>query len=304
MKKLRHILEYMIFHIFAALVIALPLGAARRFGAFLGSITYSLWSYRREITLDNLRRAFPDKSPGELERIARASFRNVGIALFELLWLPRMSSDRLRSLVHFDKPDLIKEAYARGKGVLLLSAHFGNWEWLGQGITLNFGFPVHIIVKTQANPLVDKKINERRTRFGNKVIPMETALRDVLRGLREGKAIGIVADQAAPQENVPIEFFGRLVPTHQGPAVFSLKVGAPLVGIFVVRQPDGSYHALVQAIPSDDLKEYTEENIVELTRRHVKITEEYIRRYPDHWMWMHKRWKHVAGEQSELPQSE
>ncbi|MEK6754898.1 MAG: lysophospholipid acyltransferase family protein [Bacteroidota bacterium] len=301
MVKLRHILEYIIFQVFAALVSALPLGAARRIGAFLGSSAYSLWSYRRNVTLDNLRKAFPDKPQDELERVAHGAFRNVGIALSELLWLPRMTHERLRSLVHFDKPEIIKNTYARGKGILLLTAHFGNWELLAQSIITNLGFPVHVIVKTQANPLVDRVINRRRTRLGSKVIPMETSLREVLKGLREGKAIGIVADQAAPRENVPIEFFGRMVPTHQGPAVFSLKVGAPLVAIFSVRQPDGSYNALVHEIPTDDLKEYTQENVVELTRRHTKITEEYIRKYPDHWMWMHKRWKHVTDEKGELP---
>jgi KDO2-lipid IV(A) lauroyltransferase len=172
-------------------------------------------------------------------------------------------------------------------------------------VKTNLGIPVHIIVKTQANPLVDKKVNQRRTRFGNPVIPMETSLREVLKALRAGEAIGIVADQAAPMENVPIEFFGRNVPTHQGPAVLSLKVGSPLVALFSVRQADGSYEVYVREIPRRDLGGYTPENVVELTKRHTKLTEEFIRTYPDHWMWMHKRWKHVpADEEVHVPVKE
>jgi KDO2-lipid IV(A) lauroyltransferase len=259
----------------------------------MGAFVFDVLGYRRRVALENLQRAFPEKSVDELQHIARGAFRNVGIALFELIWFPRMSADRLRSLVHFDRPELVIEAFAEGKGVLLLTAHFGNWELLAQCIFVQFGFPVNVIVKTQANRLVDRSINKRRIRFGNKIIPMETSLREVLRALRDKEAVGLVADQAAPKENVPVEFFGTMVPTHQGPSVFSLKMGSPIVAIFSVRRKDGSYDMHVFRVPSADLRGYTEENATELTKRHVKITEDVIRRFPDHWMWMHKRWKHV-----------
>jgi KDO2-lipid IV(A) lauroyltransferase len=249
-----------------------------------------------------LRRAFPEKTEGELEGIARGAYQNIAIALFELVWLPRMTFDRLRAMIHFDRPELIKSAYEKGKGLLMLTAHFGNWELLAQSILPTFGFPVNIIVKTQANRFVDQSINRRRTRLGNRIIPMETSLREVLRALQGKEAVGLVADQAAPKENVPVEFFGTLVPTHQGPSVLSLKMSSPLVAIFSVRRPDGCYDAHIVPVPSDDLDGYTEENATELTRRHVKITEDFIRRFPDHWMWMHKRWKHVPL-QNDLPKS-
>jgi KDO2-lipid IV(A) lauroyltransferase len=292
-EKLRHLAEYIAFQIIAFLVMLLPLSGARWLGRSLGVFVFDVLGYRKAVTLENLKRAFPEKSDDELQHIARGAFRNVGISLFELVWFPRMSADRLRSLVHFDRPDLIKEAFSEGKGVLMLTAHFGNWELLAQSIFVSFGFPVNVIVKTQANRLVDRSINKRRVRFGNKIIPMETSLREVLRALRDGEAVGLVADQAAPKENVPVEFFGAMVPTHQGPSVFSLKMGSPIVAIFSVRRADGSYDMHVIRVPSADLRGYTEENATELTTRHVKITEDVIRRFPDQWMWMHKRWKHV-----------
>lgn len=294
--KLRHIIEYLAFQAVAFVVQLLPLSGARWLGRSLGRFVFVTLRYRSDVTLCNLRRAFPEKSDAELKEIARGAYENVGIALLELVWFPRMSADRLRESIHFDKPEVIREAQGRGKGLLMLTAHFGNWELLAQSIIVHFGFPVNIIVKTQANLLVDRSINMRRIRFGNRIIPMETALREVLRALRDKEAVGLVADQAAPKENFPIEFFGTKVPTHQGPAVFSLKVGSPIVAIFAVRGTDGKYEAHVEEVPSSDLHGYTEENAIELTRRHVKITEDFIRRYPDQWMWTHKRWKHVPLE--------
>ncbi|MBM4159952.1 MAG: lysophospholipid acyltransferase family protein [Ignavibacteria bacterium] len=297
--RVGHVIEYCLFQLAAGVVHVLPLRFVRSLGARMGSAAYFSWGYRRNVALDNLRKAFPEKAERELREIARGAFRNVGITFFELMWLSRMTSERLRGLVRFDKPDVITRSHAKGKGTLLLTAHFGNWEWLAQGVVASLGLPVHIIVKTQANLLVDRRINERRTRLGNKVVATEAALREVLKQLREGNVIGIVADQAAPRENAPVEFFGRPVPTHLGPAIFSLKIGAPLVAIFSLRQPDGNYDAQVLEIATDDLREFSEENVIELTRRHVKITEEFIRKYPDHWMWMHKRWKHVADDSGE-----
>lgn len=294
-----HLIEYVAFQIVAFLVQLLPLSGARRLGRAFGSVFYTVPGYRRDVTLSNLRRAFPEKPNLELERIARGAYANVGIALFELMWFPRMSPERLRKLFHFDKPEVVKNAYEKGKGLLMLTAHFGNWEYLAQSIIATFGVPTNALVKTQANRLVDRSITRLRERIGTKVIRMETSLRDVLRALRDGEIVGIVADQAAPKENVPIEFFGAKVPTHQGPSVLSLKMGSPIVAIFSVRRSDGSYDAYVEPVPSEDLSGYTEENVIELTRRHVKITEEFIRRYPDHWMWMHKRWKHVPLEHDE-----
>ena len=294
--RLSHLVEYLLFQMVASLVQLLPLSGARWLGRSLGRFTFVVLRYRRDVTLGNLHRALPEKTKQELEKIARGAYENVGISLLELIWFPRMSPERLRQLFHFDRPEIVTEARRKGKGLLLLTAHFGNWEYLAQSIITTFGFPINIIVKTQANRLVDRSINRRRERIGNKIIPMETSLRDVLKALRNGEAIGLVADQAAPKENVSVEFFGTMVPTHQGPSVFSLKMGTPLVAIFSVRRPDNSYDAYVVQVPSEDLNGYTEENATELTRRHVRITEEFIRKYPDHWMWMHKRWKHVPLE--------
>ncbi len=291
-----HIIEYVAFQTVAFLVQLMPISGAQWVGRKLGGFVFHPIGYRKEVTLSNLRRAFPEKPEAEIVAIARGAYENIGISLLEFVWFPRMSREQLGEMMHFDKPDVVQDAYNKGKGLLILTAHFGNWELLGQSFIVKFGFPVNGLAKTQSNPFVNRSINKRRSRVGNKVIQMETSLREILRALRNGEAVGLVADQAAPKENVPIEFFGTMVPTHQGPSALCLKMGCPMVAVFSVRRPDCSYDAFVQEVPSEDLHGDSQENVNELTRRHVKITEEIIRKYPDHWLWQHKRWKHVPLE--------
>ena len=291
-----HIIEYVAFQTLAFLVQLMPISGAQWVGRRLGRIVYSPMGYRKEVTHSNLRRAFPEKSDAEIAAIARGAYENIGISLVEFAWFPKMSREQLGGMIHFDKPDIVQNAYNKGKGLIMLTAHFGNWELLGQSFVVIFRFPLNILAKTQSNPLVNRSMNKRRSRVGIRVIQMETSLREILRALRNGEAVGLVADQAAPKENVPIEFFGTMVPTHQGPSALCLKMGCTIVAVFSVRRLDGSYDAFVQEVPSDDLKGDSEENVNELTRRHVKITEDIIRKYPDHWLWQHKRWKHVPLE--------
>lgn len=294
-----HLVQYIVFLIVGGVVRILPFRFVQRLGGLLGVIVYTVVGFRRGVTLDNLRRAFPEKSEEALNRIARGAFKNMGITLFELLYFPRLTSERLREEVRFENPEAIQEIYKKGKGIIFLSAHFGSWELLAQGTPACLGIPSLNIAKPQSNPYIDRVIHEWRTRFGNTLVAVDLSIREILKTLGGGGAVGMIADQTAAKENIWIEFFGRKVPTHQGPAVFSLKTGAPLLMLFSIRQLDGSYKIVSEEIPMLDLNGYTEEHVIELTKRHVKITEKYIRQYPDHWMWSHRRWKHVADNDSQ-----
>ena len=122
---------------------------------------------------------------------------------------------------------------------------------------------------------------------------MGISVREILRTLKEGGIVALAADQSAPKESVMVNFFGRNVPTFQGPAIFSLKTGAPIILGCTVRQENGNYTMHLAHVPSDDLNGVSDENVLELTRRQVQMTEAIIRQKPEQWMWMHKRWKHV-----------
>jgi len=290
-----HIIEYCLFELAGLILRLFPLRAVQRFGGTAGEFVGVKLGYRRAIALENLRNAFPEESTEKLKRIMRGAFRSVGTALFEFVYFPRLTSAGINEIIDIANPDLIREAHARGKGIILLTAHYGNWELLAQSIPARMGIPVHVIVKPQANEMIDGKINGWRTMFGNIVVPMESSVRELLKALRENKAVGLVADQAAAKESIVVRFFGRDVPTFEGPAMFSLKTGAPLLLGFAVRQPGGRYLAEFHEVPSSDLAAYTPENVLELTKRHVALTETAIRARPEQWMWMHKRWKHVPS---------
>ncbi len=290
-----HITEYLLFQLVGFFLRMFPLSVVRRMGATVGEFVGATLGYRRAVTLDNLRNAFPEMEEKTLEGIMRSSFRSVSTALFEFMCFPWLSVDVINDVIKIENPELIREMYARGKGIILLTAHFGNWELLAQSIPVKTGIPVYVIVKPQANRRVDSKINAWRTKFGNIAVPMESSVRELLKVLREKRAIGIVGDQTAAKESAAVPFFGRDVPTFEGPAMFSLKTGAPMLVGFAVRQPDGNYLAQFFEVPSSDLIAYTPANILTLTKRHVAMTEAIIRKHPEQWMWMHKRWKHALS---------
>jgi Kdo2-lipid IVA lauroyltransferase/acyltransferase len=290
-----HLFEYLIFETAGFFLRLFPLRIVQRVGAAAGEFVGMTLGYRRSVTMDNLRNAFPDKNDDALRSIMRGAFRNVGIALFEFVYFPRLNAAAINELVQIGNSELVQEVYARGKGIILLTAHFGNWELLAQSVPARTGIPVHVIVKNQANRRVNRRINEWRTMLGNIAVPMEISVRELLKALREKKAIGMVGDQTAAKESDSVPFFGRNVPTFEGPAMFSLKTRAPLLVGFAVRQPNGTYRAEFQEIRSDDLMAYTPENVLELTKRHVSALEAVVRAHPDQWLWMHKRWKHVPS---------
>jgi KDO2-lipid IV(A) lauroyltransferase len=289
-----HILEYALFQVAGFVLRLLPLRLVRRLGAAGGELVGVTLKYRRAVTLDNLRNAFPEWDQQRLESVLRGSFRSVGTALFEFMYLPKMTSDDVNDVCRVRNPELVQKVYSCGKGALMLTAHFGNWEMFAQAFFTSTGIPLHIITKPQANKFVDQKINRWRTKFGNKVVSMDS-IREMLSLLRENKAVGIVADQTAAKESIAVPFFGREVPTYEGPAVLSLKTNTPLVAGFAIRKEDGNYEAYFEEIPSSDLREFSPQNVAELTRRHVALTESVIRQHPEQWMWMHKRWKHVPS---------
>jgi KDO2-lipid IV(A) lauroyltransferase len=290
---MQHRIEYALFIGFRSAILLLPLSGARRVGSFLGGIAYRLLGRRRAIAVDNLTRAFPDKSHDEILRIAKGSFRNYGIAILEFLWFPRFDDATLARAVRIRNPEIMAANAAPGKGLIMLSGHFGNWELIALGVSRLTRMPITIIVQEQSNRLIDGVINRHRCLMGNRVVPMGMSIREILRTLHQGGVIAIAPDQSGPQEGPFVEFFGQMVATHQGPAAFSLRSGAPMLYGFIFRQKDGNYEAVLEKVDSSDLASDDPGNIVELTRRHTLLLERYIREYPDHWLWMHRRWKHT-----------
>ncbi len=291
---MRYRIEFILFQLFRFLILLLPLKSAQRFGAFIGAIAYYIAVDRRKIAIENLRYAFPEKSKQDYAKIAKGSFKNFAISLVELLWFPNLTDGILRKLIKTNYLDMLYKNHSKGKGLILLSGHFGNWELIALGVAYLSKLPFNIIVQTQNNKLVDAVINRHRCLFGNKIVPMGMSIREIIRTLNEKGIVAIAPDQSGDRERgIYVEFFGREAATHQGPAVFALRTGAPLIMGFMIRNTDGTYEVILEEINYTDIADYNDENIYKLTRRHSELLEKYIRQYPDHWLWMHKRWKHT-----------
>lgn len=292
MQRIGYLLEFVFFQAAGWLLRLLPLSWVQGSARFLGRRAYGLFGFRREIVLDNLKNAFPNEPSERLDSIARSVFENVATSLFELLWFPNLTPGHISKLVDFPDEDLFRKLHSQEKGVVIVTAHIGNWEFIPTGVHVKTGIPVHSVYKPQSNRLIDRQVEHFRTMFGNSVVPMGPAVREILRALQKGDAVLVAADQSAPKESLRMEFFGRSVPVFQGPAAFSLKTGAPMMAMFAIRKSDGRYMVRSVVVPMDGLDD-SEESIRKLTERHVKVTEAVIREFPALWMWTHRRWKHA-----------
>lgn len=265
-----------------------------RLGVLAGEILRLLSASRRRITIENLRRAFPDNTPKWLEATARASYRNLGITLVELLTFPHITPSEARAMIDMRGTEQIEEEVRKGRGVILVSGHFGNWELLAFAFPLYTNIPTSVIVAPQSNKYAEEYLHWYRSRTGNRMIQMDRAARAIVERLRNAEAIALLADQAATADrDVFVPFFGTLAATYEAPATLTLKRNAPMFTAFAVREADGHYSVEFRRISHEDLSP-DKDGITELTRRHVAALEDAIRERPDLWAWQHRRWKHRA----------
>jgi Kdo2-lipid IVA lauroyltransferase/acyltransferase len=291
--KKKQIVEYFFFQCMSFVIRLLPLNLVHKAGFVLARLAYPLLKSRREVALRNLHNAFPEMDAQKRKNIALRSFQNISATFIELLWFQNLTRDGIKQRVSIDNLDVLGNLLEKKKGIVFLTAHFGSWELAVQSISVYTDSPVYAIAKSQSNTLIDRLINQWRELFGIKTVPMGASVREILRTLQQGGIVALAADQTAPKESVAVEFFGRKVPTFQGPAVFCLKTGAPIVLGCAVRQENGNYTMHLVHVPSDDLIPFSDESVYTLTQRQVRMTEDIIRQYPEQWMWTHKRWKHV-----------
>jgi len=277
---------------------ALSRRQARRFASMLGDFVHRNVGLRRDLVYRNIGLTFPEKSPEEIQKIATEVYRGVAITLLDVLRFPLIRNrDDAAALVDMDPAPFWSGTDNGRKGAVLVSAHYGNWELMA----MTFGLlvkPLTIIVKELSNSLVDRSMNELRTLRGNRVVYDDKALREGLRLLSEGGVLAVLADQSDPSATYFGEFLGRRATMFHGPAFFALKARVPLFVGMCRPADDGRYRGEIQEIDTTDLT-YCKEDIATLAGRYTRVLEEYIRRWPEEWFWLHNRWKNGADRQNE-----
>jgi len=274
-----------------SLIGILPRRICLALGRVLGRTVYGLDKKHRNIALKNLQIAFGvEISDEEKGRIARRSFIHFGEALFEILKLPHLSSEKRGSLLDIEGEENVQTALHKGKGVLILTAHYGNWE-LGI-IPLSKMGEFHVIARALDIPILENELLAIRESFGARVIYKKQATRHTLRALKEKGIVAILIDQnVLHDEAIFIDFFGKTAGTTPALAMFHLRTGAPIVPAFALPTPSKGYHIRflrgLEFPPTDDHRE----DIRHITQECTRIIEEQIREKPEFWLWFHDRWR-------------
>jgi len=288
--RLQFQLEYYLTWALVKLFCLLPATWATALGMALGGFAYRTLKIRRPVALDNLQRAFPEKSPQELDKIACESYRHWGGVGAEYARLSKFNTKYCDKYITFEGKDCLNSVVAGGKGGLVISGHFGNWEVMGAAASMA-EYGITYIVASQANKMVDKMMDEVRKSQGIEIWKMKEAPRGIFKSLKNNRFVCIMIDQDAGKDCVFTEFFGKRAATHRGAAVFHLKTGAPLVMSSCVRTD--KYHFRIDFTPIEipPFKGSLEEKNLHIMQRLTNLLEAQIRQHPEQYFWMHKRWK-------------
>ena len=293
-KALRYYLEVAGIGLVRAMVWLLPLTVARSLGALQGWKAWRIFRIRRRVTLDNIRRALPFAASGETaDRIACASYMNMGRSMMEFVKFDRLDGAAIRGMVEFESLAPFDEALAAGRGAVVFTGHLGNWELGAAAIAAN-GYRFHAVVARQSNPLVDDWINGIRRRKVASVIDRGSArdIKRAFRALADNEIVAFVADQDAREHGAFVEFLGRPASTHKGPAQFAVRRKCPVVAGFIHRTGDSGRHGahLVGPMwPDGTLDE--DAAVADLMQRYTDALADAVRRYPADYFWAHRRWK-------------
>lgn len=291
-----HVAETALLHGVVAVLGMLPRRAALAVGAAIGSAAGAL-GVRRRVARANLALAFPERDEAWRERVLREHYRELGRTAADYARLPRLArAPREQVFSRWQNEHFMHEAHALGRGVIMLTGHFGNFELYAAAMSRVR--PIAILVKPLSNPGAERWTSSMRRACGVELLPIGLGVRAAVKRLRSGGILAMVADQDARRDGVFVPFFGRLASTPTGPAWLSLATGAPIVFGTCLRGPDGRYEATLTPpiLPAGDASD--PEAVRALTARHTAMLEAAVRERPESWFWLHKRWKTAppAGE--------
>lgn len=290
-RAVRHGVEYALFRLVSAVLLAVPEAVALRAGAALGWVAGSVLRIRRAVVDANLRLAFPDRPARWRRRVARASYAHLGREAATMFRMAGMDAGAIVARTDVEGLDALRAAVAEGKGAVLLTGHLGSWEMGGAAVAAR-GIPLVGVAKPMANRRFDADLTAARERLGMEIVDTGAAPRRVLRALSEGRVVGLVADQNAGANGLFVPFFGHPASTHRGPSLFAVRSGAPLFVGSCVRLPGARqrYRVRMERVPPPGAGD-DERDVRLLTEAHTAVLERAVRQAPEQYFWQHKRWK-------------
>jgi len=284
-------LEYGVVRFMLAVFASMPLRAALRIGASI-AVCFSWCAGRLRRTGErNLEIAFPELSIGERRLLLRHAFGNLG-RLLGLFSQFTKQPENLLEIVDRDGFEYLAAAKQAGRGIILFTGHVGAWELSSFALSL-FGHPLSFLVRRIDNPKIEAMIDRARTHLGNRTIDKRSAAREMMEILRAGETLGILVDlNTLDREGIFVDFFGRPASTTFMVAKLALRTGAAVLPVFAPWEKERGRFLLKVDPPL--LIERTgneQEDVRRLTQQYTRIVEDYVRRYPDQWLWIHRRWK-------------
>ncbi|MEW5701751.1 MAG: lysophospholipid acyltransferase family protein [Candidatus Zixiibacteriota bacterium] len=289
-RSLRFRLEWTALWLLKLVAHALPERLSWWVGGMAGRIVGRLWRRRRRIAHGNLSRAFPEWNSDRVEHVVKATFNNLGRTTFEILRLGRQTQETILSRIDPEGVQHFERVIAQGRGALLLTGHFGNWELLGAWVCAQ-GFPLDVVVKPARNPWADRFYNDLRLRAGMGVIHTQVATLGIARALQARRFVAILADQYAGAEGIEVEFFGRMVSTPRGPAALALRFRCPVLTGCLVREAHGRFTLVIDGPIELPQTGDAEQDLVAVTQEYTRRLEQHVRRHPEQWLWTHRRWR-------------
>jgi len=289
---LRHRAEMLALRGLAALARVAPLGPARAVGAGLGTLIHAIDRPHRRVALLNLDRAFGDAlDEAAKRRLVKACYRHFCRALVEMLRMPRVTKENFRRYCEFENVEAFQEALSHGNGAILCTAHYGNWELMNLALGY-LDLPMSVMARPMDNPLLHRFMEKVRAQSGNRVIYKNRAIRKLLKNLGENRIVGIVNDQNIHDRNrIMVDFFGHPAATTPVPGALAVKTGAPIVTGYSEPLGGGRYLLRFDPLIIPDPNADKDAEIHRIALLLNQRLEAQIRRCPEAWLWVHKRWK-------------
>lgn len=291
MRALRYSIEFVVAWLAIKLIQFLPISAAQALGRGLGRVAFNL-GVARATALKNLQQRLGEQDPRRLRQLALDTYASFGQTVLEVMLMSKLSSEQIAATFTFENLSVLDRLKAEGRGAICLSGHYGNWEWMAVALAAR-GYPITLLIGTLSNPWTDALFIELRARHGLQILRTQ-AIRSALRALKQGRMLAFVGDQDGDKWGIFAPFFGVEASTHRFGELLARKAGAAILFGVAERLSPRESMMRVESIPEAPAGLSEAQATAYRLKAYNALLEAAIRRHPEQWLWMHRRWQSVA----------